>query len=81
MTPAEKNRTCSKHQTHLNKNGNEEERAAFNNASKNEKGELTALLIRKETAKFCNVTTPIGTKQEVTMNEKMVSEKQTLAKW
>ena len=43
MTTAEKSRTWSKHQTHLNKNGNEEERDAFNNASKNEKGELTAL--------------------------------------
>ena len=44
MTTAEKkNRTWSKHQTHPNKNGNEEERDAFNNASKNEKGELTAL--------------------------------------
>ena len=52
MTTAEKSRTWSKHQTHLNKNGNEEERDAFNNASKNEKGELTALfLMRKEAAK------------------------------
>ena len=70
MTTAEKSRTWSKHQTHLNKNGNEEERDAFNNASKNEKGELTALfLMRKEAAKFCNVSRSIGTKQEVTMTE------------
>ena len=79
MTTAEKSRTWSKHQTHLNKNGNEEERDAFNNASKNEKGELTALfLMRKEAAKFCNVSRSIGTKQEVTMTEKWLSEKKTL---
>ena len=82
MTTAEKNRTWSKHQTHRNKNGNEEERDAFNNASKNEKGELTALfLMRKEAAKFCNFSRSIGTKQEVTIKEKWLSEKETLAKW
>ena len=82
MTPAEKSRTWSKHQTHLNKDGNEEERDAFNNASKNEKGELTALfLMRKETAKFCNVSRSIGTKQEVTMTEHWLSEKEALEKW
>eukprot|EP00435_Cladocopium_sp_Y103_P061908 s443_g23.t1 len=82
MTPAEKSRTWGKHQTHLNKSGNEQERGAFNNASKNEKGELTALfLMRKEAAKFCNVTRSIGTKQEVTMKEKWMSEKEALAKW
>ena len=82
MTAAEKSRTWSKHQTHLNKNGNEEERDAFNNASKNEKGELTALfLMRKEAAKFCNVSRSIGTKQEVTMTEKWLSEKEALEKW
>lgn len=80
MTTAEKSRTWSKHQTHLNKNGNEEERDAFNNASKNEKGELTALM-RKEAAKFCNVSRSIGTKQEVTMTEKLLSEKEALEKW
>ena len=79
MTTAEKSRTWSKHQTHLNKNGNEEERDAFNNASKNEKGELTALfLMRKEAAKFCNVSRSIGTKQEVTMTEKWLSEKEAI---
>ena len=82
MTTAEKSRTWSKHQTHLNKNGNEEERDAFNNASKNEKGELTALfLMRKEAAKFCNVSRSIGTKQEVTMTEKWLSEKEAIEKW
>ena len=81
MATAEKNRTWSKHQTHPNKNGNEEERDAFNNASKNEKGELTALfLMRKEAAKFCNVSRSIGTKQEVTMTEKWLSEKEALEK-
>ena len=82
MTPAEKSKTWSKHQTHLNKDGNEEERDAFNNASKNEKGELTALfLMRKEAAKFCNVSRSIGTKQEVTMTEHWLSEKEALEKW
>ena len=82
MTTAEKSRTWSKHQTHLNKNGNEEERDAFNNASKNEKGELTALfLMRKEAAKFCNVSRSIGTKQEVTTTEKWLSEKEAIEKW
>ena len=82
MTPAEKSRTWSKHQTHLNKDGNEEERDAFNNASKNEKGELTALfLMRKEAAKFCDVSRSIGTKQEVTMTEHWLSEKEALEKW
>ena len=82
MTPAEKSKTWSKHQTHLNKDGNEEERGAFNNASKNEKGELTALfLMRKEAAKFCNVSRSIGTKQEVTMTEKWLSEKEAIEKW
>ena len=81
MATAEKSRTWSKHQTHPNKNGNEEERDAFNNASKNEKGELTALfLMRKEAAKFCNVSRSIGTKQEVTMTEKWLSEKEALEK-
>ena len=82
MTPAEKSRTWSKHQTHLNKDGNEEERDAFNNASKHEKGELTALfLMRKEAAKFCNVSRSIGTKQEATMTEHWLSEKEAFEKW
>ena len=82
MTPAEKSRTWSKHQTHLNKDGNEEERDAFNNASKHEKGELTALfLMRKEAAKFCNVSRSIGTKEEATMTEHWLSEKEALEKW
>ena len=82
MTPAEKSRTWSKHQTHLNKDGNEEEKDAFDKASKNEKGELTALfLMRKEAAKFCNVSRSISTKQEMTFTEKWLSEKEALEKW
>ena len=34
--------------------------------------------MRKEAAKFCNVSRSIGTKQEVTMTEKWLSEKKTL---
>ena len=37
--------------------------------------------MRKEAAKFCNVSRSIGTKQEVTIKEKWLSEKETLAKW
>ena len=37
--------------------------------------------MRKEAAKFCNVSRSIGTKQEVTMTEKWLSEKKNLEKW
>ena len=64
MTPGEKSRGWSKHQTWLNKPGNEEERKEFQEASKNEKGQLTALfLMRKEAPRFCNVSRAVGTKQ------------------
>ena len=36
--------------------------------------------MRKEAAKFCNVSRSIGTKQEVTMTEKWLSEKEALEK-
>lgn len=77
MTPGEKSRGWSKHQTWLNKPGNEEERKEFQEASKNEKGQLTALfLMRKEAPRFCNVSRAVGTKQELKHREKWMSEKQ-----
>eukprot|EP00435_Cladocopium_sp_Y103_P007758 s3875_g2.t1 len=43
---------------------------------------MTALfLMRKEATKFCNVSRSIGTKQEVTMKEKLLRETEALAKW
>ena len=38
-------------------------------------------LMRKEAPKFCNVTRSIGTKQEITMKEKWMSEKEALDKF
>ena len=77
MTPGEKSRTWSKHQTWLKQPGNEEEKEEFEAASKTGKGQLTALfLMRKEGPKFCNVSRAVGTKQELRHRERWLSEKQ-----
>ena len=47
MTPAEKSRTWSKHQTHLNQPENKDEKEAYDKASKSEKGHMTALFLMR----------------------------------
>jgi|OrbCmetagenome_4_1107370.scaffolds.fasta_scaffold02010_13 hypothetical protein len=54
MSPEEKVRSWNRHNKHLNKVGNEEEREEFDKSSKRDKGTLTAIwLLRTEAPKFC----------------------------
>eukprot|EP00438_Fugacium_kawagutii_P001629 Skav211747 [mRNA] locus=scaffold1548:465637:466560:- [translate_table: standard] len=77
LTPAEKSRGWSKHQTHLCKKGNENEKQEFDEASKKDKGFKTALFLLKTTApSFCNVQQKAKTKNELIMREKWMSEKE-----
>ena len=62
--------------------GNEEEREEFKESSKNEKGVKAALfLMRSEAPKFCSVSRQAALEQELTKNEKWLSEKEAIEKW
>eukprot|EP00438_Fugacium_kawagutii_P024283 Skav230440 [mRNA] locus=scaffold3496:2145:3154:+ [translate_table: standard] len=77
LTPAEKSRGWSKHQTHLCKKGNENEKQEFDEASKKDKGFKTALFLLKTSApSFRNVQQKAKTKNELIMREKWMSEKE-----
>ena len=82
MTPAEKVRAWNRYDTHLKKDGNEEEKEEFKNSSKNEKGLKAALfLMRTEAPKFCSVSKQASLEQQLTKNEKSLSEKEAIEKW
>ena len=82
MTPAEKSRSWSRHQTHLNKRGHEEEEAAFQALGKREKGLQTAVwLMKQNTPRYFNVQQEVKASQELTKKEKWYSEKEALDKW
>ena len=82
MSAAEKSRTWSRHQTYLNQQGNEEEKAAFSALGKKDKGLATALwLMKTDTTKFCNVQKEVRASEELTRKEKWYSEKEAIEKW
>lgn len=82
MSPEEKVRSWNRHNKHLSKVGNEEEKEEFNNSSKKDKGTLTAIwLLRTEAPKFCTVARKASLEKVLKKREKWLSEKEALEKW
>eukprot|EP00435_Cladocopium_sp_Y103_P000214 s4807_g1.t1 len=82
MSNEEKTKAWNRHNKHLQKVGNEEEKEEFQNASKKEKGLLTALwLMRQDAPKFCTVVRKTSLDKELTKTERWLSEKEALEKW
>ena len=82
MSNEEKTRTWNRHNKHLQKVGNEEEKNEFQNASKRDKGLLTALwLMRTESPKFCTVARTASLDKVMEKTEAWLSEKEALEKW
>ena len=76
LTPGEKSRAWSKHQTHLWKKGNEEELEEFQAAGKKAKGQLTCLfLMRQDAGYYCNVSKTVKATNKLEKKEKWMSEK------
>ena len=82
MSNEEKTRAWNRHNKHLQKVGNEEEKEEFQNASKKDKGLLTALwLMRSDSPKFCTVARTASLEKVLTKTEKWLSEKEAIEKW
>ena len=82
MSNEEKTKAWNRHNKHLQKVGNEEEKEEFQNASKKEKGLLTALwLMRSDSPKFCTVARAASLDKVLTKTEKWLSEKEAIEKW
>ena len=82
LTPEEKNRLWSKHQTHLKNNATKEEKKEYKEADKVSKGKSNLMwLFKKECPKFLHVTKEVSGEQTASREEKWVSEKLMLKQW
>lgn len=82
LSPEEKNRLWSKHQTHLKNNATPEEKKEYKEADKVTKGKSNLMwLLKKECPKFLHVTKEVSGEQEASREEKWISEKLMLKQW
>ena len=82
LSPEEKNRLWSKHQTHLKNNATKEEKKEYKEADKVTRGKTNLMwLLKKECPKFLHVSKEVSGEQTASREEKWVSEKLMLKQW